>query len=269
MPCKTRKEGRNIVLLLPSVVTSALCQPTPGGLSAEEMARLRAQYSKLNGQIFRLNGNMELGRTFVEAPEHVPLVRKELLDLLRQAITRVLSSPRATEGEVRDAINGVQGDFSFGHWDGTSAPFAKFFSVSGYQCMAAAYAIMEGGEGIPDSQSVLDFYVKGNSEWKLQGVTGSEFRSSTFSVSPIPAGLAGESWFVAWGYHIGNTRGKLSIRLYAFDGEKVREVWKRDHLAYGDIEIPGRTVTLDYVKDLDHDVARTHEVLHVTPNGLQ
>ena len=259
---------RHTVLLLPIMAASAVCQPAAGGLSAEEMARLRAEYGKLNGQTFRLKGNLELGRTFVEDPERVPVVRKELLDLLRQAITRVLSSPRATEGQVQDAINEVQGDFMFGGWDGTNTPLAHFFSLNGDRCLAAAYAIEEGGEAIPDSQSFLDFYVKRNNEWTLQAVTGSEFRSSKFFVSSIPAGLAGESWFLVWGSRIGNSRGRLAIRLYAFDGDKVREVWKRDDLIGGEVEILGSSVTLRYLRESQfYDPVQ--EVLRVTPNGLQ
>lgn len=261
---------RNTVLLLPLVVTSAVCQPASEGLSAADFVRLRAEYGKLNEQTFKLHGNPKLGRALDEAPEHVPAIRKELVELLRQAITRVLSSSQATEGQIRDAVNGVQGDFAYGVWgSGTNTPFAHFFSMNGYQCLAAAYTIMEGGEGIPDSQSFLDFYVKRNNEWKLQAVTGSEYESSAFYLSSIPAGLSGESWFLAWGQHIGNTRGKLSIRLYAFDGDKARVVWKREDLIMGRIEVSGSTVTLDYLRDPDHDVADTHEVLHVTPNGLQ
>jgi len=265
---------RNIFLLLPLAAISAVCQQTPGGLSAEEMTSLRAEYGKLNEQTFKLKGNPQMGRILDEAPERVPVVRKELLDVLRRGITQAFSSPRPTDGQIRDAISGVQGDFALSAgwgngWDGTNTPFADLFSLNGDQCLAAAYAIMEGGEGIPDSQSFLDFYVKRSNESKLQAVTGSEFRSSTFFVSSIPAGLAGESWFLAWGVHIGNTRGKLSIRLYAFDGDKVRVVWKRDELPYGQVEISGSIVTLDYVKDLDRDVARTHEVLHIAPDGLR
>ena len=262
---------RTIFLLLSLAPASCVCQTVQGRLSQDDVVSMRAAYASLNGQTFALHGNPKLGKAYDESPESVAVIRKDLLGLVRRAITRSLSSSPATDGSVRDAINGVQGDFAFGAlWtDGTNTPFAHSFSLGGYACFAAAYAIMEGGEGIPDSQSFLDFYVKKDNEWQLQAVTGSGFRSSTFYLSSIPAGLAGESWFLAWGMHIGNTRGKLSLRLYAFDGEKVREVWKREELAYGEIKVSGTTITLDYLRDPDDSATRTREVLHVTPNGLQ
>jgi len=48
-----------------------------------------------------------------------------------------------------------------------------------------------------------------------------------------PPGLAGESWFLAWGFKIGDSGARLAIRLYAFNGDEVRVVWKRDGLAAG------------------------------------
>jgi hypothetical protein len=262
---------RSVAALLFVAATSAVCQTAESRLSREELLSMSVAYAKLNGQTFSLHGNPELGKTYLESQESVSVIRKDLLGLVRKAITKSLSAPGATESQIRGAISAVQGDFSFDAWGGslTNTPFARSFSLGGYSCFATAYAILEGGEGIPDSQSFLDFYVRKNDEWKLQAVTGSDFRSSKFFVAEIPAGLAGESWFLAWGQHIGNTRGKLSIRLYAFDGDNVRTVWKRDDLAYGEIRISGTAVALDYWTDPNNYRTQTHEVLHVTPNGLQ
>lgn len=262
---------RNIFLLPPLMAASAICQSSQGGLSAQEAASLRAQYGQLNEQTFILHGNPKLGRLLEEDPGRVPVVRKELLGILRKAIIQVLSSPRATEEQVRDTINRVQGDFAFGPWAGDSnnTPFAHFFSLNGYQSLAVAYAIMEGGEGIPDSQSFLDFYVRRNDEWKLRTVAGSDFRSSTFSVYAIPAGLVGESWFLACGHHFGDSGGRLTLRLYAFDGDEARVIWKRDELSHGDVEVSGNTVKLNYWKNWQDYGSFTEESLHVTPNGLQ
>ena len=127
---------------------------------------------------------------------------------------------------------------------------------------------MEGGEGIPDSQPFIDFYVERNGEWKLQAVTGSEFRASTYYVSSIPPGLAGESWFLAWGFKIGDSGARLAIRLYAFNGDGVRVVWKRDGLAGGNVEVSGNTVAISYFRQRS-DAEATTEILHVAPNGLQ
>lgn len=238
--------------------------------TSDETVRLRADYARLNGRTFALHGNPELGNAFDGAPERVAAIRKGLLGLVSGAIKLSLSSPRATDDSVRDAVKAVQGDYALGAWwtIGTNTPFAHLFSVDGLQCLAVAYAILEGGEGIPDSQSFLDFYAKRNGEWNLQAVTGSEFRSSTFFVSSIPAGLAGESWFLASGFRIGDTGTRLALRLYAFDGEKVRVVWRRDGLTGGQLTISGSTIKLTYFRQY-HDRDTVDEILHVTPNGLQ
>jgi len=134
-----------IIFLLLSLA-AAPSQTAQGGLSNEELLTIRAAYAKLNGQTFALHGNPELGRAYDESPERVAAIRKDLLAMVRQAITRSLSSPDASESRIGDAISGVQGDFAIRL---TNTPFAHSFALGGYSCFAAAYAIMEGGEGIP------------------------------------------------------------------------------------------------------------------------
>jgi hypothetical protein len=261
---------KNIALPLVAV-TVALGQTASVGLSAVELAHLRADYDALNGQTYT-NGNPELRRTWLESPDRVPAVREQILRILRHAITRVASSPKVTEGQIRDAINGVQGDFSFGAWtDGTNTPFAHFFGLNGSKCLAVAYAILEGGAGIPDSKAFLDFYVRGDRGWKLQAVAGSDFRSSTYFVHPMTAGLARESWFLASGQRIGGTGALIDVRLYAFNGEQIRLVWKREGLIRGTVEVTPNSVGLEFFKEYRplENIEPVREFLHITPNGLE
>jgi hypothetical protein len=105
-------------------------------------------------------------------------------------------------------------------------------------------------------------------KWQLKATTGSDFSGRTFFISHLNSGLTGESWYLASGSTIGNPGVPLSLRLYAFDGNEVRVAWKRDGLVGGEVHVSNRSiVTLDYFKEY-HSTEEVHEVLSVTPNGL-
>jgi hypothetical protein len=250
---------------------AALGQTAPGGLSPGEVAQRRAEYEKLNRQIYVRHLDSESQRIHIGEPQRVAAISDELHGILTGAIVQVLSSPRLTVEVVQDAVRQIQGDLA--PWTGgpgsdTNTPLAQFFELNGDQYVAVGFGTLEGNEDISDSQSVLEFFVKRNNAWKVQADTGSEFRSYTFFLSPISAGVPGESWYVAWGQRYGDNGARLKACLYGFNGNGVRTIWERDGLTGGQINVSPTSVTLDYYKEY-HSLEMIHEVLHITPNGLQ
>jgi len=107
---------------------------------------------------------------------------------------------------------------------------------------------------------------------RAEAPTQAEFRGHTFTVAKLDSPVPTEAWFLAWGMTIGNTAAAVNVRLYAFDGNIVRTVWKRDDLERGSVTISNNnTVVLAYERDYqanrpDNEV---RETLHVTGNGLE
>jgi hypothetical protein len=83
--------------------------------------------------------------------------------------------------------------------------------------------------------------------------------------------LASEAWFLAWGRTIGDTGARVKLRLYGFDGNTVRTIWKRDGLTNGDVTVTKDSVTLEYDREYHSSDPNNlvHETLHISPNGLQ
>ena len=195
-------------------------------------------------------------------------IEAKLRAAIHGAIGQALRAPNPTASGVTDAVREVQGEMTFGRNDMTNLPFADFSRLNTHPTLTIAYMILEGGEGIPDSRPFIEFYSNENGAWNLKATIDSDFKSSTLFLSSIDAGLAGENWYLAWGKKIGDPASNLSMRIYGFDGNKVRTVWKRDDLAGAAIRHSSDSVTLDYRKGWPPS-EEVHEVLHVTPDGLQ
>ena len=204
---------------------------------------------------------------------HLKIVA-QLHHLVSAQIVSTLSIQNATTADVKKAIAEVQGDLSMsvGGPDATNVPYCQKFMSNGIQTVAVAYAVLYGGDGIPDTDAYLEFYDNRNGAWQLvtEAPTKSDFERRKLYVSSIKSGMPNETWFVVWGDWIASGNG-LKIRLYSYNGDTVRTLWGRDDLSYGRIKVEPDSITLDYDRaynspDPDN---RVHEVLHVTPNGFE
>jgi hypothetical protein len=228
------------------------------------------RYIRLNRQIYARHkdpGSGELNRSdgkFKSASQ-------QLHNMISQEIEIALAAPNPSDGSIVNAISTLQGEMALSAWDqdATNTPFAKLFTLSGIPTLAVAYVIMEGGEGIPDTQAYLEFYDKPHGIWekKASAPTLPDFKDFTSSVAQLNSGVAGEAWFLAWGIPCGNSQGSEYLRLYAFDGSTVRTIWQRGPLPAGNVTVAPDSVTLDY-RDEDTPTGLAHEVLHVTSDGL-
>jgi hypothetical protein len=141
--------------------------------------------------------------------------------------------------------------------------------------MAAAFVMLRGGSGIPDTLPVLQFYTKESGEWKLRTETDADFHGCTFMVSSVESPVAGRSWWLSWGQTIGDTGARRKVRLYSFDGKELKTVWQRDELSDGNVAVgkDRKTVTIEYYRKegtagVPRPPVRVHEEWYVTPNGL-
>jgi hypothetical protein len=232
--------------------------------SANGTAQRHADYAQLNRQIFHTHEDTDSGR--ILSTEKAREIHSQLHRLISDEIADALSAGKHSEDDIRNAIVVVQGE-------STDVPFAKFFELNGIKSLAVGYIILQGNDTIPDTQPYLEFYdrANGSREIRAHAPTLSDFRGHTFSVSRLNSAIPSEAWFLVSGFTIGNPGTPLKLRLYGFDGNAVRTVWKRDNLIHGVVTISGDSVTLEYDReykslDLNNQVTET---LHVTANGLQ
>jgi hypothetical protein len=232
-----------------------------------------ATYIQLNRHIFARHEDADSEKFHISQPGKVAEIRSQLHKLISDEIDSVLNGPAPSADNVKTAIANIQGEMALPVDDMTNTPFAARFALNGIQSLAVAYAILEGGEAIPDTQAYLELYDRSNGRWemKAEAPTRSDFRGRTFFVSQMDSGIPGEAWFLAWGMRIGNPGTPINVRLYGFDGNAVRTVWKRDGLTRGLITASKDSVTLEYDREYNSNdpTDRVHETLHVSPNGLR
>src|SRR4051794_22096824 len=91
--------------------------------------------------------------------------------------------------------------------------------------------------------------------------TNADFQLSIYYVARINSGVPGRSMVSGLGVPINSSRGTKNLRLYSFDGIKVRTVWNRDGLDYGKVNVKPDSVALEYEDETLPD-GTAHQVLH-------
>lgn len=250
-------------------VAQSVAQTVEPKDSRNEQAQHEA-YVQLNNQIYSYENPDSQHLHLVENDQVADIVTR-LENLVRRRIGSVLRSSNSSAEAITEAIRGLQGEDLALHPNPgeTNTPFAEYSKVNGERTLLVAYTILRGGEGIPDSLPVLDFYVQTSSEWELKDTAPTDLTASTLFIRRMDSPLAGELWYLVWGNRLGDTGTRLRIRLYAFNGAKVRTVWKSSDLTHGVMqEVAAKSITFNYEK-VYNSGQRTYENLYITPNGLE
>lgn len=110
--------------------------------------------------------------------------------------------------------------------DITNVPFAIAVG-DGSPAIVVAYEIYRGGEGAPDTMPVFEAFISEWNKWHPIARTGQDLTGSTFFVSPLNAGRAGEHWFLLHGKRFGDSGSRLDLEVISFDGMRLKTVWAR------------------------------------------
>ena len=255
-----------------SLAALCLAQTSQPLLTPEALARRSAEYVELNRKIYPILLGVDPSKFQRLPPEEDAVIDAKLHKMVRETIADVLASPDPTPNNLKTAISALQDQGTSYDDRFTNTPFAETFDSNGSPGVIVAYLVYGPGGAIADTQPVIRFFTKTlEGKWEEKETAGAEFETHRFFVSPINAGLAGEKWYLAWGSQIGTGGGFLTIRLYGFNGNTVRTIWKRDDLQGCEIKILPDSITLDYEEPHSPTERATaiHEALHVTVNGLQ
>jgi hypothetical protein len=229
----------------------------------------REQFSELEKKITRSGKEAP---DAIHDPDQIRAIRSELRGLVAQELKEGLNTPHPNEHALSGAIKALQGESAPSEVVGNT-PFVKIFTLDGVKTAAVAYDLFEGGTGIPDNHPYIEFYMRGDSEWRrvAQAPTETDFEGCTFFVTPLEAQVKDEMWFLVSGFKIGDTGTRLKIRIFSYDGSSVRTVWQRSGLTHGEVSVSNNVITLEY--DRKYHSAdpnnRVHEEFQVVPDGLQ
>lgn len=92
----------------------------------------------------------------------------------------------------------------------------------------------------------------------------------------LPPSPSGAFRFIVYGNRLGKSQPRLSAILYSFDGQKLTNLWERQDLYDGKIEVAPEKVTFRYLIERDYiqavqqgQLPPWHEAIYkITPQGL-
>ena len=168
----------------------------------------------------------------------------------------------------------LQGESNLGKaWprgEGSNLPFVQSFELDGIPTLALGYSVAFGGLASPESDPYLEFYQKIDGIWtfKAKSPIDAGFFGSSFDISRVVSGVAGQAWFLVWRRTFGDPSCTLSVRLFAFDGTHASRIWSQNKLTRGEVSVSKASIQLSFEKEY-HSRFRVEEVLKVTPSGLR
>jgi hypothetical protein len=236
----------------------------------------RQQYQNVSRQVY-FRAAIHDQRTFVHpgAPQ-AERIMGELHDMVSTALARTISRRGTSAAAVKKSIEDLQGDDSLANFlPDTQIPFADLTDINGTPSLTVAFAVMGGGDGIPDVRPYVQFYSNTTGQWEMRGEVGSDFNGTAFHVARVKSPISSQVSYLACGVVIGDTGARLKLRLYTFDGYDVKTTWVRDDLRGGTVTISdsGDQITLEY--DEPYPEGTTASPRHVTEtlrpsmNGLE
>jgi hypothetical protein len=207
----------------------------------------RGRYEEISRQVFVRHATHTQGTFTRPSTPQAERMINNLHDMVTAGVAGRIGRPDLSATALRTAISDLQGDNSLSSFlPDTEIPFVNLADIYGMHTLTIAFAVMSGGDGAPDVRPYIQFYSAIAGQWQLHGEVGSEFNGADFHVAPIKSPVSGQVWYLAWGAVIGDTRARLKLRLYSFDGFDVKTIWTRDDLSGGSVAISGDQVLLDY-----------------------
>jgi hypothetical protein len=243
--------------------------------ATRQSERRHSIYVQLSEQIYPIS--LEDGRPHPEfkwpSKEKQRQIRSQLQNLVREEIGAVLANTEARTNVLKKAVVALQGENNLGKaWprgEGGNVPFVQSFELDGITTLVVGYSVAFGGLAIPQSDPYLEFYQKIDGIWtfKAKSSIDAAFDGSSFDISWVVSGVAGQAWFLAWRKTFGDPSCSLSVRLLAFDGMHASRIWSQDKLIHGEVSVSKASIQLSFDKEY-HSRFRVEEALKVTPAGL-
>lgn len=223
-------------------------------VAAQDLKQDAERYLNLTNQVFFYDGasqtpqSEEMLKLWKDKPRMASL-SQELHDIVGRTILRQAFASRDASGIVR-AVKVVQGKTTQS-WDDVDPsriilPYADLAEISGLPTLVSAFMILEGGYGIPDSLSYIQFYSSDGEGYKLKAEVSDDFRQFMFQVRRVPSSNPNEVWYLVWGTRWGDNGARMRVRLYGFDGSSLRTIYQREGLYGGSLTVSGDRVDISY-----------------------
>lgn len=192
--------------------------------------------------------------------DHISQIRKAVQSGVLEALR---------ENDEADSLQKVLGALTAG-----VSPDAIVYrvAVGGTTGIVAGYSIFYGG-AIPSIKVIIDGYRKtGSSSYELAAESGQSLDDCALKLEELISPRPGEAWFFAHGQLHDGMVYKEMMRIYSFDGYKLKELWvPADPKEQPSFEITKDAVIVTYAGE-NQSVNAFHQpvmrdTVRLTPDG--
>lgn len=174
----------------------------------------------------------------------------ELDRLLRDLTAATLnSSPQSSIDAVRRQLRDVYAPWPIqpGNTEGLAEhPDVIEATLAGKRVAFVTWVTRLGGSASPSAHAQILAFLAEQGRWRFVAQTGEFLNNSTVFVASVKSLQSDESWIVAYGSRIGNTRNPTSVALLAFDGRQFKRRWGYDDLFGGIVQVLPSGLRLEY-----------------------
>jgi hypothetical protein len=166
----------------------------------------------------------------------------------------------------------LENDFSKLHypWFGRPAIFVR--SWNGKQLLGTGYTL---GWSDFDRVNCVAIFERGAGKTEMAAVTNF-VPQADLHYAFLPASPNGDFRFFVYGYLLGKSQPRLTAILYSFDGKALKNLWERQDIYDGKMDVTPGAVTLRYLVEDEYvqavqrnQLPPGHEAIYrVTPQGL-
>ena len=134
--------------------------------------------------------------------------------------------------------------------DITNAPYISINEGAQDTLAFSSFLVMRGGIAIPRTRALVECFVKQPASWRYVGHLQDQdsFDGHTFFINQLRSPVLEEVWYLLSGRTIGDTGGRLTLKVVSCSKKGLLTVWHREGIVWGEVSTDSDQVTLTYYK---------------------
>jgi hypothetical protein len=219
----------------------AMVQPPLAAQQANAQARAHERAERVKS----ITEQLKI-RSAEDYQRYTPQFRDKLTDEVRQLLkAQVLDSLAERESDVsllREQLKTFLADPIWPEHSG--APYVIEATLVGVPVKVAAFELIRGGAGAPETKIFIQGFRKVGANWEFASETGDDLDGHGLFLMELKSPRANELWLLAYGVKTGSNILSLRMRVYAFDGERFTTLLSPPDRPYGQVQVEGDQIVV-------------------------
>jgi hypothetical protein len=236
----------NLLIMRTLIICSAFVAWSCCSAAAQNCAAARRDYANAVGVLY----HPEPGR---HGPAPTPRSISDRADLIERQLNREIvdqlraGAPSSAASRLRAWLVCVQKGYV--PHSSTDAPLVLALGTNSNAVLVAEWIPLYW----PQVRTYVQIWNHNGKDWKPSEWRNPIFQNAYYWLRPVRSPAPEESWFVEWGYTVGNGDFLLHLDVLAWDGHNFRQVWSA----------PGSGVYQSFVESVSSGVVTIRSVFGI------